>query len=151
MAHRAIHGARRPDDDRLRPAVGRRGRSALPGLRADRDRARAARCGVAVSAPSGTLATPPLAAPLEITGPRCQQIIDAKVFMVIASGGGYPADSMPCITNEGKTQYMGLDPVSARRIDRLDTFDEARIKRFIDVLFRFPFLPAFKAIKAAQE
>jgi 4-hydroxy-tetrahydrodipicolinate synthase len=28
--------------------------------------------------------------------------------------------------------------------------DEARIKRFIDVLFRFPFLPAFKAIKAAQ-
>jgi 4-hydroxy-tetrahydrodipicolinate synthase len=28
--------------------------------------------------------------------------------------------------------------------------DETRIKRFIDILFRFPFLPAFKAIKAAQ-
>ena len=28
--------------------------------------------------------------------------------------------------------------------------DEARIQRFLDVLFRFPFLPAFKAIKAAQ-
>ena len=28
--------------------------------------------------------------------------------------------------------------------------DESRIQRFIDVLFRFPFLPAFKAIKAAQ-
>jgi 4-hydroxy-tetrahydrodipicolinate synthase len=28
--------------------------------------------------------------------------------------------------------------------------DEARIRRFIEVLFRFPFLPAFKAIKAAQ-
>lgn len=27
--------------------------------------------------------------------------------------------------------------------------DEARIARFLDVLFRFPFLPAFKAIKAA--
>jgi 4-hydroxy-tetrahydrodipicolinate synthase len=28
--------------------------------------------------------------------------------------------------------------------------DEARIRRFVEVLFRFPFLPAFKAIKAAQ-
>jgi 4-hydroxy-tetrahydrodipicolinate synthase len=28
--------------------------------------------------------------------------------------------------------------------------DEARIRRFIEVLFRYPFLPAFKAIKAAQ-
>ena len=28
--------------------------------------------------------------------------------------------------------------------------DEARIQRFLDVLFRFPFLPAFKAIKSAQ-
>jgi len=28
--------------------------------------------------------------------------------------------------------------------------DEVRIQRFIDVLFGFPFLPAFKAIKAAQ-
>jgi 4-hydroxy-tetrahydrodipicolinate synthase len=28
--------------------------------------------------------------------------------------------------------------------------DEVRIKQFIDVLFRFPFLPAFKAIKSAQ-
>jgi 4-hydroxy-tetrahydrodipicolinate synthase len=28
--------------------------------------------------------------------------------------------------------------------------DEKRIQRFLDVLFRFPFLPAFKAIKAAQ-
>jgi len=28
--------------------------------------------------------------------------------------------------------------------------DETRIQRFIDVLFHFPFLPAFKAIKAAQ-
>ena len=28
--------------------------------------------------------------------------------------------------------------------------DEARIAAFIDVIFRFPFLPAFKAIRAAQ-
>jgi 4-hydroxy-tetrahydrodipicolinate synthase len=28
--------------------------------------------------------------------------------------------------------------------------DDARIQRFLEVLFRFPFLPAFKAIKAAQ-
>jgi len=28
--------------------------------------------------------------------------------------------------------------------------DETRVQRFIDVLFRFPFLPAFKAIKSAQ-
>lgn len=28
--------------------------------------------------------------------------------------------------------------------------DETRMQRFIDVLFRFPFLPAFKAIKSAQ-
>ena len=46
----------------------------------------------------------------------CQKIIDGKFFMVIASGGGYPGDSMPCITNEGKTQYMGLDPVSAKQM-----------------------------------
>ena len=46
----------------------------------------------------------------------CQKIIDAKVFMVIASGGGFPPDSMPCITNEGKTQYMGLDSVSAKQM-----------------------------------
>jgi ABC-type branched-subunit amino acid transport system substrate-binding protein len=46
----------------------------------------------------------------------CQQIIDAKVFMVLSAGGGFPPDSMPCITNEGKTQYMGLDSVSAKQI-----------------------------------
>ncbi|HUP72830.1 MAG TPA: ABC transporter substrate-binding protein [Acidimicrobiales bacterium] len=46
----------------------------------------------------------------------CQTIIDGKFFMVIASGGGFPGDSMPCITNEGKTQYMGLDPVSAKQM-----------------------------------
>src|SRR5262249_22890959 len=34
----------------------------------------------------------------------------------ISSGGGYPPDSMPCITNEGKTQYMGLDSVSAKQM-----------------------------------
>jgi hypothetical protein len=45
----------------------------------------------------------------------CQEIIDAKVFMVIASGGGYPADSTPCIAVDGKTQYMGLDAVSAKQ------------------------------------
>ena len=28
--------------------------------------------------------------------------------------------------------------------------DEARIARFVDILFRYPFVPAFKAIKAAQ-
>ena len=28
--------------------------------------------------------------------------------------------------------------------------DETRVQRFIDILFRFPFLPAFKAIKSAQ-
>ena len=28
--------------------------------------------------------------------------------------------------------------------------DEERIANFIDVIFRFPFLPAFKAIRAAQ-
>ena len=37
----------------------------------------------------------------------CQKIIDAKVFMVIAAGGGFPPDSTPCITVDGKTQYMG--------------------------------------------
>jgi len=46
----------------------------------------------------------------------CQQIIDAKVFMVISSGGGFNPDTMPCITNEGKTQYMGLDSVSAKQM-----------------------------------
>jgi hypothetical protein len=45
----------------------------------------------------------------------CQKIIDAKVFMVITSGGGFPPDSIPCITNEGKTQYMALDAVSAKQ------------------------------------
>jgi hypothetical protein len=36
--------------------------------------------------------------------------------MVISSGGGFNPDTMPCITNEGKTQYMGLDSVSAKQI-----------------------------------
>ena len=46
----------------------------------------------------------------------CQKIIDGKFFIVIASGGGFPPDSIPCITNEGKTQYMGLDSVSAQQM-----------------------------------
>lgn len=45
----------------------------------------------------------------------CQKIIDGKFFMVISSGGGFPADTLPCITNEGKTQYMGIDSVSAKQ------------------------------------
>ena len=45
----------------------------------------------------------------------CQKIIDAKVFMVIAAGGGFPPDSTPCIAVDGKTQYMGLDQVSAKQ------------------------------------
>ncbi|HUP73188.1 MAG TPA: ABC transporter substrate-binding protein [Acidimicrobiales bacterium] len=44
----------------------------------------------------------------------CQKVIDAKVFMVISSGGGFPADSTPCITNEGNTIYMALDALSAK-------------------------------------
>lgn len=46
----------------------------------------------------------------------CQKIIDGKFFMVIASGGGFPADSTLCITNEGKTQYIGSDAVSAKQL-----------------------------------
>lgn len=45
----------------------------------------------------------------------CQKIIDAKVFMVIAAGGGFPPDSTPCIAVDGKTQYMGVDAVSAKQ------------------------------------
>lgn len=45
----------------------------------------------------------------------CQKIIDGKFFMVISSGGGFPADTLPCITNEGKTQYMAIDSVSAKQ------------------------------------
>ena len=45
----------------------------------------------------------------------CQKIIDGKFFMVLAAGGGFPPDSIPCITNEGKTQYIGLDSVSAKQ------------------------------------
>ncbi|MEO8694429.1 MAG: ABC transporter substrate-binding protein [Acidimicrobiales bacterium] len=44
----------------------------------------------------------------------CQEIIDAKVFMVI-SGVGYPADSIPCITVDGKTQFIGIDAVSSKQ------------------------------------
>lgn len=43
----------------------------------------------------------------------CQKIIEGKYFMVIAAGGGFPADTLPCITNEGKTQYISLDSLSA--------------------------------------
>ncbi|MEO8695862.1 MAG: ABC transporter substrate-binding protein [Acidimicrobiales bacterium] len=50
----------------------------------------------------------------------CQKIIDAKVFMVIASGGGYPPDSTPCIAVDGKTQYMGLDAVSAKQFKEMN-------------------------------
>ena len=45
----------------------------------------------------------------------CQQIIDAKVFMVIAAGGGFPPDSTACITVDGKTQYMGIDAISPQQ------------------------------------
>jgi len=45
----------------------------------------------------------------------CQKIIDAKVFIVLAAGGGFPPDSTPCITVDGKTQYMGIDAVSAKQ------------------------------------
>jgi ABC-type branched-subunit amino acid transport system substrate-binding protein len=45
----------------------------------------------------------------------CQKIIDAKVFMVLSAGGGFPPDSTPCITVDGKTQYMGVDAVSAKQ------------------------------------
>jgi hypothetical protein len=37
------------------------------------------------------------------------------VFVVIAAGGGYPPDSTPCITVDGKTQYMGIDAVSPKQ------------------------------------
>ena len=50
----------------------------------------------------------------------CQKVIDAKVFMVIASGGGYPPDSTPCIAVDGKTQYMGLDAVSAKQFKEMN-------------------------------
>ena len=45
----------------------------------------------------------------------CQKVIDGKFFMVISAGGGFPADTLPCITNEGKTQYMAIDSVSAKQ------------------------------------
>ena len=44
--------------------------------------------------------------------------------------------------------YPGL--VRALLARDVQSEDETRIQRFLDVLFRFPFLPAFKAIKAAQ-
>ena len=43
----------------------------------------------------------------------CQEVIDGKYFMVISAGGGFPPDSIPCITNDGKTQYIALDSASA--------------------------------------
>src|SRR5690349_8775041 len=49
----------------------------------------------------------------------CQKIIDAKVFIVIAAGGGYPPDSTPCITVDGKTQYMGIDAVSPKQFKEM--------------------------------
>ena len=53
----------------------------------------------------------------------CQKIIDAKVFIVLAAGGGFPPDSTPCITVDGKTQYMGIDAVSAKQFkDQLGNF-----------------------------
>jgi len=45
----------------------------------------------------------------------CQQIIDAKPFIVIAAGGGFPPDSTPCIAVDGNIQYMGIDAVSAQQ------------------------------------
>ncbi len=45
----------------------------------------------------------------------CQKVIDGKFFMVISAGGGFPADTIPCITNEGKTMYFALDSASARQ------------------------------------
>ncbi len=44
--------------------------------------------------------------------------------------------------------YPGV--VRALLAPAVEPDDETRIRRFIDVLFRFPFLPAFKAIKSAQ-
>jgi len=49
----------------------------------------------------------------------CQKIIDAKVFMVIAAGGGFPPDSTPCITVDGKTQYLGIDAVSPKQFKEM--------------------------------
>jgi hypothetical protein len=40
--------------------------------------------------------------------------------MVIAAGGGYPPDSTPCIAVDGKTQYMGLDAVSAKQFKEMN-------------------------------
>jgi hypothetical protein len=50
----------------------------------------------------------------------CQQIIDAKPFMVISAGGGFPPDSTPCIAVDGNIQYMGIDAVSAQQFKAMN-------------------------------
>jgi ABC-type branched-subunit amino acid transport system substrate-binding protein len=39
----------------------------------------------------------------------CQQIIDAKVFAVVNTGGGFNPDYYPCITHDGKTLFFGVE------------------------------------------
>ena len=36
-----------------------------------------------------------------------------------AAGGGFPPDSTPCITVDGKTQYMGIDAVSPKQFKEM--------------------------------
>jgi Periplasmic binding protein len=51
----------------------------------------------------------------------CQKIsLESKPFLVIAPGGGYPADSTPCIAADGNTLFFTPDPVG------LDTFARSK-------------------------
>jgi len=43
----------------------------------------------------------------------CNEItLDYQPFMVVNTGGGYNPDKIPCITQDGDTFFVGLDPVS---------------------------------------
>jgi hypothetical protein len=44
----------------------------------------------------------------------CSEItLDYQPFMVVNTGGGFSPDSIPCITGDGDTFFVGLDPVSS--------------------------------------
>lgn len=49
----------------------------------------------------------------------CQKIsLESKPFMVIAPGGGYPADATPCIAGDGNTLFFTPDPVGLETFSR---------------------------------
>jgi hypothetical protein len=43
----------------------------------------------------------------------CSEVtLDYQPFLVVNTGGGYTPDKIPCITQDGDTFFVGLDPVS---------------------------------------